>query len=309
MGKLHDLGSYGDWFHGGVFGLSLFQLNRPTDSEYYEDPDGIVRPGMAIWELGPSGPGNPTAQSGPNNGSTADDLASRPFVLNRRFRSVAELGVVFRGTPWKNINFYHPTSGDSALLDLFCIEENEFEPGTLVPLNPPATDLVAGRVNLNTRQAKVLEALIKQSFLEEGVQVADGEAEALARGLVDWTSSNTAGEGPLFNVADLVGRFTVGGPFAAKDGNGYAGFSARLPSLFVNPLNQSVASRMASVFRAFIGSTQTRTWNVMIDVIAQSGSVVGGTFVPQGQSRVWENIAIDRFTGEIIDSQTEKISE
>ena len=36
------------------------------------------------------------------------NLASRPIILNRPFRSVADLGYAFRGTPWRNIDFANP---------------------------------------------------------------------------------------------------------------------------------------------------------------------------------------------------------
>ena len=66
--------------------------------------------------------------------------------------------------------------------------------------------------------------------------------------------------------------------------------------------------------RALIDAGQTRTWNLMIDVIAQSGrypqtAATLADFVVEGEKRYWLHIAIDRFTGEVIDQQLEAVYE
>ena len=52
----------------------------------------------------------------------------------------------------------------------------------------------------------------------------------------------------------------------------------------------------------------------MVDVIAQSGRYPGtantlSDFVVEGEKRYWLHIAIDRFTGEVIDQQLEAVYE
>jgi hypothetical protein len=52
----------------------------------------------------------------------------------------------------------------------------------------------------------------------------------------------------------------------------------------------------------------------MIDVIAQSGNCPLGAndlanFVVQGEHRYWVHVAIDRFTGQVIDKQIEVVNE
>ena len=68
------------------------------------------------------------------------------------------------------------------------------------------------------------------------------------------------------------------------------------------------------VIHAFSDACQTRTWNLMIDVIAQSGRYPPNAaalkdFVVEGEKRLWLHIAIDRFTGEVIDQQLEAVYE
>jgi len=60
---------------------------------------------------------------------------------------------------------------------------------------------------------------------------------------------------------------------------------------------------------------QTRTWNLLIDVIAQSGKYpptaqnLQNDFIVEGEKRYWLHVAIDRFTGQAIDRQIEAVHE
>src|SRR5207253_2220842 len=75
------------------------------------------------------------------------------------------------------------------------------------------------------------------------------------------------------------------------------------------------------VIRAFSDACQTRTWNLMIDVIAQSGryppNAASGpntanplaNFMVEGEQHYWVHVAIDRFTGQVIDKQVEVVNE
>jgi hypothetical protein len=68
------------------------------------------------------------------------------------------------------------------------------------------------------------------------------------------------------------------------------------------------------VLRAFSDATQTRTWNLLIDVVAQSGrypsnaSSLAG-FLVEGEQHYWVHVAIDRFTGQVVDKQIEIVNE
>ena len=68
------------------------------------------------------------------------------------------------------------------------------------------------------------------------------------------------------------------------------------------------------VSRALADVATTRVWNLMIDVIAQSGRFGPGAehleqFIAEGESRYWLHIALDRFTGRILDIQLESVHE
>src|SRR5439155_15543212 len=69
-----------------------------------------------------------------------------------------------------------------------------------------------------------------------------------------------------------------------------------------------------SVIRAFSDAGQTRTWNLVIDVVAQSGrfpinaTTLAG-FLVEGEQHYWVHVAIDRLTGQVIDKQIETVNE
>src|SRR5207249_9670573 len=81
------------------------------------------------------------------------DLAYHPVVLNRPFRNVAELGYTFRDLPWKTLDLFSQNSADAGLLDVFSI------------VDEPA--MTAGRVNLNTQQAPVLQSILAGTIWDE----------------------------------------------------------------------------------------------------------------------------------------------
>ena len=66
--------------------------------------------------------------------------------------------------------------------------------------------------------------------------------------------------------------------------------------------------------RALVDVGTTRTWNLLIDLVAQSGQFPPNStgfpgFVVEGEKHYWLHVAIDRYSGKIIDSQLEVISE
>jgi hypothetical protein len=226
---------------------------------------------------------------------------SRPTILHRPFRSVAELGYVFRDIPWKNLDFFTPESGDSALLDVFCIRESDAD----VPL-------VAGKVDLNTKQKGVLEALLAGGLIDEHLKSGTvavplnnasilADASNIAEALVNRTSTR-----PLTNIAELVGRWD-------SNANAYDGFSEDLTGLFSENAHNVIQRFREAPIRALSNMGQTRVWNLLIDVVAQTGkfppSATGlGDFAVDGESRQWVHVAIDRLTGKVIDMQVEAIT-
>lgn len=288
---------------------------------------------------------------------------SRPYFLHRPFRSVAELGYVFSDTPWRNLDFSTAESGNVALLDVFCINDPDNADG-----------LVAGKVDLNTNQVPVLEAILSKSYLDSqqlGTGAATDQinlatATTLADALVARTSDiTTNGAGPLRNIADLVGRFVARenindlgglitgsnkGTLSASNGfydgklsyTGFSGgdwdaanhkaktsipvkdvYSAAMSANQFSSNSHHSGSRETAAYiqrfreapiRALTAIGQTRVWNLMIDMVAQTGRFPQNSrglnsFMPSGERRYWVHLAIDRMTGKVIDKQVEVVKE
>jgi hypothetical protein len=272
------------------------------------------------------------------------------LLLHRPFRTVAELGYVFRDLPWKNLDFFTPESADAALLDIFCINETS-DPNSIV----------AGKVNLNTRQTPVLAAIVSGAYVDDP-KISDATvgslsgtlAASIGTALTARTTDSTATNGPLQNVSELVGKWNsavacssgvsysgsgsnwgieLGNPYV--DGQkSYTGFSGNLTgsttgkdlsAAFTPIVSGTLMESLAYVkrfreapIRALASVGQTRVWNLLIDVVAQTGrypsSAVSASnplaaFNVEGQQHYWVHIAIDRLTGKVLDKQIEQVKE
>lgn len=248
----------------------LLSDNKQTSSNRYEDPDGVLRPAIGAYTSGTLPFGYPMAPA---------NYESRPSILNRPFRSIAEMGYASRGMPWKDLDFFHNTSGDAALLDLFCIN--------------PSPSIAAGRVDLNTAQLPVLEALLAGAIKtdEANSVIADSNATTLAQNLQAFTRGSG---GPLLNRADLVNRWI-----------------GTLPSSTADDI---IKRRREAPIRALSDIGNLRTWNLLIDIIAQSGRYLAraeniNQFTVEGERRYWLHVAIDRYTGKVVSRYLEPVQE
>jgi hypothetical protein len=325
------------WSGTGTSGAGLAQ--------YYTDPDGVVRRGTAGYSTAMSTSGTPpnpygiptatatTYGAGTGTPTPAQD-GNRALILSRPFRSVAELGYTYSGTPWRNIDFFTPESGYAALLDVFCINDTN-DPG----------GLVAGKVNLNTRQSAVLAAVLAGAYKNElssssslagatpspnafpgSTTMLASEASALMTdpnyGFVTYRTANTtsASLGPLRNVSELVGKWITNSSTTVPvtGSSVYSGFSADMNNISATtgstpPMN--VVQRFhESAIRALSNVGTTRVWNLMIDVIAQTGRFPSSAasltnFNVEGERRYWVHVAIDRYTGKVLDQQVEEVKE
>jgi hypothetical protein len=297
-------------------------------ANYFADPDGVVRRGMDAYATA----GSSSTMGMPLSTYSSSNNQNRPFILNRPFRSVAELGYAFSGTPWRNIDFNTPESGYASLLDLFCVSETS-----------DANAEVEGRVDLNTRQVPVLEALLSgtgsqgyayKDELNAGqtgntASLSSTEIASIAQALVNRTTTTTkSGEGPLRNLSELVGKWnsaaTISGassPFNIDGTKSYVGFTSDLVNnendlthAFSDTSTLSIQRLRESAIRALSSAGQTRVWNLMIDLIAQTGVYKPGetnldNLVVDGEHRYWLHVAIDRFTGKVIDEQLEQVKD
>ncbi len=204
----------------------------------------------------------------------------RPEILNRPFQSVADMGYAFRDDPWTSLNLFgdpdEPQSqGDGALLDLFGMTEGSVRGGV---------------VNPNTAPEPVLESLLINTAIREGTTLSGAQAKSYAAAIRAELDAS-----PMMNnagIAKLAGNVTRTVPIP--------GFS--------NNKDRQV------ITRALADTANVRTWNLFIDLIAQSGKLKSNAtglkdFAVSAERHYWYHIAIDRFTGEIISSQRERVVE
>lgn len=219
--------------------------------------------------------------------------ASYP-LLNRRFENVGEFGYAYSPdslsqTPSKTLDFTSSTSQARALLDFFTYNTASNR---------------AGIVNLNTRNGPVLASIINGALLHDpGSEntptslVSKTDALNAAQAIVQETTNTGLGHGPALTRADVARLVAVA--------------AAAVPNLAASDeAKQTIARTLAEV-------GQARTWNLMIDVIAQTGKYAPGTpdptdptkFIVQGEKRYWLHIALDRDDGTVLGTQLEEVVE
>ncbi|HEX5422427.1 MAG TPA: hypothetical protein VFW94_02680 [Candidatus Acidoferrales bacterium] len=221
--------------------------------------------------------------------------------LNRRFENVGEFGYasspVFN-LPNRVLDFASAGSSERALLDFFTYS---------------AAGNRAGIVNLNTRNGPVLASIIRGAWLrDQGTEnpppdatylVSQTEALAAGQAIVQETTNAVAGSGgPVVNRGDV----------------------ARLAAVATNKLVEAglwtapvADEKKQTIARALAEVGQARTWNLMIDVIAQTGRyspdataiTQADKFIVQGEKRYWLHIALDRDDGKVLGSQLEEVVE
>ena len=194
-------------------------------------------------------------------------------VLDHAFTTIGDLGygidttATGAPTPLPTLNFYQSNSADKAVLDFFAY-------------NPVSSSYPrAGIVNLNTRNEPVLASIIKSALLQDGTTnyVSQAAANSAAHDIVTETWTNNR---PTLTRADV----------------------ARLVSVLTNSTFTANEETKETIARALAELGQTRTWNLMVDVIAQTGRYSpdatnisqSNKFTVEGEKRYWLHIALGR---------------
>jgi hypothetical protein len=214
-------------------------------------------------------------------------VPSSYVFLNRRFENVGEFGYAYNpgsATASRTLDFASSTSHARALLDFFTYN---------------TASRRAGIVNLNTRNGPVLASIIAGALLH------DLGAENTPTSLVIQQDALTAGQA-IVQATTAAGGAAVNRADVARLA---AAAAAAVPALAgSDEKNQTIA-------RALAEAGQARTWNLMIDVIAQTGKYAPGTpdltdptkFIVQGEKRYWLHIALDRDSGKVLGTQLEEV--
>ncbi len=208
---------------------------------------------------------------------SANGASERPIILGRQFNTPGDIGYAFRDQQWKSLDFRSANSADAGLLDIFSAYD--------APL------ITAGHINLNSARPEVLKAIIQGTTRNEatGTTYSLADATTVAAALYNMTAVT-----PMQSRGELVKLPS----------------QASLQSLATN--NRKFEKEGA--LRALSEVGQTRTINLLFDIVAQSGSFPPSAanlndFQVKGQSHYWVHIAIDRYSGDIVDMQLEPVYE
>jgi hypothetical protein len=264
-------------------------------------------PSATCMTFGADGSAPPLPQSCVTSLPVPPYVSSNVFA-NRPLRSVGEFSYAYdlldainnhNGSHYLT-DFKDPydsaANPDPALLDFFTYN---------------AAPVRSGIVSLNTRQPPVLAAMLKGAIYNKSGNDADYtsgvvgmpgvntptanlDATNAANSIVNETSNVTAPHGPAMSRADI----------------------ARLASAAVvtnAPFTNDEEAR-DTIARALSEVVQTRTWGLLIDLVAQTGHYAPNAtdlpnFVVEGEKRYWLHIAIDRFDGTIVGQQLEEVTE
>jgi hypothetical protein len=302
-------------------------------STYYSDADGVVRPADGLFANASSGEGimlfltagigSSTALGDKKVGSGNDDVpimsaagnssginrhARRPVILNRPFRSVGELSYVFRDLPFKTLDFFTGSSADAALLDVFSLSDES------KVSNNQIGSVIAGQVDLNNAPLPVIQALLVGESKKDvdpaynlGNSGINADGQRIASFIATSYLQAAAGPNPILNRAALVTKIQPA--IQTISGGAITGTTRAFSST-----DKYEKSYLEAPVRALASVTNTRTWNLLIDVIAQSGQIAPSAqslndFVVQGERRYWLHVAIDRYTGKIVAQQLEPVYE
>jgi hypothetical protein len=232
---------------------------------------------------------NPTDNSSrPPFAPYPPDAPAGYVLLNRRFENVGEFGYAYNPastTPNRTLDFASSTSHDAAMLDFFAYN---------------TASRRAGIVNLNTRNGPVLASIIQGALLQ------DPGSENTPTALVTRSDALNAGQAI---VRETTG---IGPALTRRDVARLAAAAAAAVPFTIGASDEA----KQTIARALAEVGQTRTWSLMIDVIAQTGKykpnapdLTGSNFVVQGEKRYWLHIALDRDDGSVLGTQLEEVVE
>jgi hypothetical protein len=286
--------SGGGWSTGGSpyrFADNSYPVSGAfaVSSPAYTDPDSVQRRGDAWWNNAAISSSDNTL---PMRTDPAGYPAYRPVLLERNLDSVGELGYAFRDLPWRSLDFCTANSADAGLLDFFTVND-----GYAGNTNSP---VVGGRIDLNTAQAPVLEAMLNGAYraqLDPTYDISSSDA-----GLIATKVAQIASAQPLLNKSEIATRLAPNDPTVQPGATSEPG------------IDTNIKERREALVRALASTGQVRTWNLLIDVIAQTGHMPPNAtgfnnFVATAEQRYWAHVAIDRFTGQVVSLQLEPVSQ
>jgi len=205
------------------------------------------------------------------------------YAYNLRDVTVGNNGPTYYLNNLKDI--WKTTNLDPALLDFFTYNK---------------ASVRSGIVSLNSRQPLVFAALLKGAIYNNASSnvVNNSDAITAANSIVKAnygpTSTYALSRVDITNLSKNAVGFVTTAPFTNDDA--------------------TTSEARETIARALSEVVQTRTWGLLIDLVAQTGRYAPNAsgladFVVEGEKRYWLHVAIDRFDGTIVGQQLEEVNE
>jgi hypothetical protein len=155
----------------------------------------------------------------------------------------------------------------------------------------------AGIVNLYTRNAPVLAAILAGTLKTNAAASQNPPSPVISAASEAMTAANRI----VQETQNVLAGSSVYGPVTQTDMT--RAIAARLAAAAAQhlPNTLNLTEQEQAISRALAEVGQTRTWNLVIDVIAQTGKykpnapdLTGSNFVVEGEKRYWLHIALGR---------------
>ena len=231
---------------------------------------------------------SPTGNN-PHRPQNAPTPASSTYVMSHGFSTVGEFGYGIdtstAGLP--TLDFTPPNFSYAPVLDFFSY-------------NPVSSAYPrAGIVNLYTRNEPVLAAILARTLKTDPAANANPSPSPVIAPSPSTEPMQLAHEIALETQGVLAGAPPSGWPITQIDMT--RAIAARLAVRAANQVwgINTPDETKKSLARALAELGQTRTWNLLIDVIAQTGHYGQNAqrltdFIPEGEKRYWLHIALGR---------------
>jgi hypothetical protein len=157
----------------------------------------------------------------------------------------------------------------------------------------------AGIVNLYTRNAPVLAAILAGTLQTDAAANPSPSPTVAPSPVISTADAMTAATRIVTETQNVLAGSPVYGPVTQTDMT--RAIAARLAAAAAQHTSGNLTEREQAISRALAEVGQTRTWNLFIDVIAQTGKykpnapdLTGSNFVVEGEKRYWLHISLGR---------------
>jgi hypothetical protein len=232
---------------------------------------------------------NPNGNN-PHRPQNAPTPAPSTYVMSHPFSNVGEFGYGMdtstAGPP--TLDFSPPHYSHAPVLDFFSY-------------NPVSSAYPrAGIVNLYTKNEPVLAAILARTLKTDTAANSNPPSPVISATPYAGSEAQTAAHRIVQETQNVLAGNTAYGPVTQTDLT--RAIAARLAAAAAQRTSGNLTEQEQAIARALAEVGQTRTWNLFIDVIAQTGRYApdatditqANKFIVEGEKRYWLHIALGR---------------